>query len=122
MTADMKHHVNSIIPFIAALILASLPSQADAGAPAQWYQNLTIKYLYAGQVGDRVAVRFHQTISMGDCYNGQEVTIDSSNPHFKSILAMLMTAYATRSLINIYTNAACASYGVLGTDVSLGEM
>lgn len=101
----------------AILIAACAPSLA--GAPADWYRNVTIKYLYSGSAGNRTAFRVYEAVSVGTCASA-EFTIESSNPHAKEMFAALLTAYVTQSPVNVYTNGACSSSGLTATDIAIG--
>jgi hypothetical protein len=94
---------------------------ATANAPAQWYFNVMIKYVYAGQVGNRVAVGIASTVQVGTCPATNEFTIDSANPHMARIYSMLVAAQLAGSTVNIYANGECAGNGVVATDVALGN-
>jgi hypothetical protein len=105
----------------AVLCAATLVAfDASAGAPAAWYHGTTIKYLYAGHVGNRAAVQVNAAVNFGDCGGWGEMNLDPANPHFKSILAILMSAYLTGRAVSVYTDGTCRNGGVSLTDVILG--
>lgn len=105
-----------------SLLLGCIASNlAHAGAPAQWYDNVTIRYLYAGQSGDRVAIGINMPLDGGTCSssNGEFVLDPLGNPHFKTIMALLTSAYMADKTISIFTNGTCMPTGVLLTDVRI---
>jgi urease alpha subunit len=104
-----------------AVVAAIWACESSAAAPAQWYYNVAIKYVYSGQAGGRMAVGITTTVTAGTCPNSNEFTIDATNPHAARILAMLIAAQVAGSTVNIYTNGDCTSWGVLATDVALGS-
>lgn len=56
---------------------------------------------------------------MRTCPSGGELVLDPNNPHFKTIVALLTSAYIAEKAISVFTDGTCASTGVLLTDVRL---
>jgi len=105
---------------IAATALALvIGGTGQAAAPGQWYYQVTLNYVYAGQIGNRVAISVSPPINSGSCPGGGELILDQSNPYAKSMLAVILTAYTTTKVISVYTDGTCANNGVLLTDVRL---
>jgi hypothetical protein len=107
---------------VAALASLLWLMDANAQAPSGWYTS-TVKYVYAGQAGGRASVAINLPANFGTCPTGgapsQEFVMDPSNPFFKQMLMMIMTAYLTGKSVNVYTTGQCFSSGLLLTDVWL---
>jgi hypothetical protein len=104
---------------VASLLLTGV---ASATAPSGWYFNVTIKYVYVGQVGNRVAVAITTPVQAGTCLATNEFTIDAANPHMARIYSLLVAAQLAGTTINIYANGDCSANGVVATDVSIGNL
>lgn len=89
---------------------------ANAAAPANWYESVTLTNVFAGKVSGRVAINVTPGINVGTCPSG-EMTLDQASPYFKAMYTMIMIAYSTKSSISVYTDGTCSQYGVNLTDV-----
>jgi hypothetical protein len=94
-------------------------AHASAAAPNQWYRQTSVKYIYAGPAGSRVAVAVTTPLNVGDC-DGQEMNLDPANPHFKTILMLVTASYLSGKPLSVYTQGTCAWGGVVLTDVYIG--
>jgi len=103
---------------IAIFSYAFAPGVAHAQAPQAWYGSLTIKYVYAGYAGGRVAVSVTTPINIGTCQL-QEFVVDPNNPFFKQMMMLIMTAYMMGKPVNLYTDGTCFGPGVRLMDVWL---
>ena len=116
---------NGIRKLLVGMLLSSL-AMADAfaqAAPGGWYNGLSIKYVYAGRVGGRVAIAVYPPINGGSCSSGgafgSEMVLDINDPYFVSMYAIVLKAASTGKTINAYTTGACAPQGVQLADVLL---
>ncbi len=105
--------------FAIAVLTVVLGGNAHAAAPGQWYSQVTLSYVYAGQLGNRIAIGVIPAINSGTCAGAGELVLDQTNPYSKAMLAVLLTAYTTTKVVSVYTDGSCANNGVLLTDVRL---
>jgi hypothetical protein len=118
--------------WVAALIaLASL--NANAAAPAAWYNDVDLVNIYGGPASGRLAITINGTVNYGTC-PGAEMSFEPPvavtppttpatyvypNPYFKELFSMIMIAYSTKSKISVFTDGTCTPYGVRLSDVRL---
>lgn len=104
----------------AGIVVLLTAGTSNATAPAGWYNDVQVKYVYGGSVGNRVAFGIVGTVNIGTCPTS-EFTLNTSGAYFKEILALIMTAYASGSVISVYTDGNCTATGLAATDVRLGS-
>jgi hypothetical protein len=114
---------DTMLVFIVCLLLLAV-SAAHAGAPAGWYTNLPIKYVYGGAVGGRAAVGVTTSIPQGSCPSTgtSEFSIDVNSQFGWAMWSIVLLAYSKGLTISIYTDGTCSSNGLNGTDVAVGPV
>ncbi len=108
-------------PIAAGMLLMLFGASVYAGtAPAQWYSQVTIRYVYAGKAGGRIAIGISTPFDAGTCPSYGELVLDQdTNPYFKSMMAMILSAYTADKTVSVFTDGTCTTTGVALTDVRL---
>ena len=103
------------------LIVMAWSSQSLA---AEWVLNRNVKYLYAGEVGDRYAVKLTGIQPNPDaCMSANDLLIESSNPKLKEMWSLLLAAYMANNTVNLYlSGCGTGTYNKIPVvkDISLG--
>lgn len=105
---------------IAALVFLSTPVVANAAAPAQWYNGVTITSIYSGNYGGgRTVMKINAALNSGTCSTNGELAFDTETPYFWSMFAMAMTAFKEGRAIDVFTDGTCSTYGITVSDLRL---
>jgi hypothetical protein len=96
-----------------------MSGSAHAGASGGWYNGVTIKYVYAGSIGNRIAITVSPPINVGTCPVQGELALDQNNPYFFAMYTIIMTAKVKALPVNVYTDGTCSAWGVVLTDIYL---
>ena len=103
--------------FLIISILA-LSNNSLAGV---WYSNVTIEYVYAGDVGDRVAVKIEDLSDIGGCGSSEMVFKDITSPYFESMFSVILSARMSKNTISLFSDGTCTSGGATLNDVRLWD-
>lgn len=122
------HGISTLIRSI--VVIVPLPcawgsAGAQGSAPSTWYWSVTIRYVYAGHVGNRVAFSVNEAVNAGSCptYNNiAEFTLDPDARFFWQMYSMLLIAQRDNKPINVYTDGTCGVLGVNARDISIGNI
>ncbi len=102
-----------------ALTISLLFSTLAFGAPSRWYDNVQIQYIYAGAVGNRLAIKTNANIDVGECHAASELALDPNNPFFDQIFSIVLMAKASGKTVRVYTSGICSERGVSLDDISV---
>jgi hypothetical protein len=110
--------------FLGAVLAAGIAFGPTAyAAPAQWYWNVTIKYIDVSPLTGRAAVAINGTVSGGNCPNNggnTEFQFDTTSDFFWQLWSVVIQAYGNAAPVNIYTDGTCGQYGVMAKEVLIG--
>lgn len=79
-----------------------------------WHESQEIQYLYAGQSGNRFALKTNED---SGCSYANEYIVLQANPFFKEMVSLLIAANMAGKRIAFYTNGDCLAGGAVVTDI-----
>ena len=106
------------IMLCSVFLVWSLPSNAA------WFYGQNIQYLYAGEIGDRYAIKVTGAQpNPGSCAVSFDLVIEPDNTKLKPMWAMLLAAYMANKPVNIHINGCSTGTNKLPviTDISIGS-
>ena len=104
---------------IVAVSIFVWPMGAIADAPSQWYNDISITYLYAGDVGARVSVKTNAAVNLGSCSPAGEFVVDETSPRAERIFSVLLASHIAGKQVSLFTNGTCMHTGVKLSDVKI---
>ena len=108
---------------IYIVCLFAISIWASPSVAGTWYSNQTIQYLYAGEAGNRHAVRVVGTQpNPNSCAQSYDLMIQLTNKRIKEMWAMLLSAYMADKPVGIYLSGCDPTENLpVITDIKLGE-
>ncbi|MDR3418786.1 MAG: hypothetical protein P4L83_21640 [Nevskia sp.] len=127
-----RNSVAGLALTVTGSMVLSAPAEAQSGfGGPPWYNNLTIKYIYAGEVttGNRFAFEVAPPSGGGrwlsTCGNGNEFYFDPTGPYYNQMVSIVMLAYAMGQTVDVYApgqtcSTASPNWSNLVTDIAIG--